>query len=64
MVLRVRHTGRILGNLWVALGGDARLKVDVDLGAMLPQEIFRGWRYKTQFWMRDIKIRTNMMTLA
>jgi hypothetical protein len=48
----------------VALGGEARLKVDVDLGAMLPQDIFKGWRYKTQFWARDVKIRTNMTTSA
>ncbi len=50
LLAQVWHTGRILGNFWVALGGEARLKVDVDLGAMLPQDIFKGWRYKTQFW--------------
>jgi hypothetical protein len=64
LLAQVRHTGKILGNFRVALGGDARLKVDVDLGAMIPQDIFRGWWYKTQFWMRDIKIRTNMTTSA
>jgi hypothetical protein len=64
LLAQVRHTGRILGNFRVALGGEARLKVDVDLGAMLPQDIFRDWRYKTQFWARDVKIRTNMTTSA
>jgi hypothetical protein len=64
LLAQVRHTGRILGNFGVALGGEARLKVDVDLGAMLPQDIFKGWRYKTQFWARDVKIRTNMTISA
>jgi hypothetical protein len=32
---------------------------------MLSQDIiFQGWRYRTQFWMRDIKIRTKMTTSA
>jgi hypothetical protein len=60
LMAQVRHTGRILGNFRVALGGEARLKVDVDPGAMVPAEIFRGWRFKTQYWLRDIRIRTNM----
>ena len=60
LLAQVRHTGRVLGSYRVALGGEARLKVDVDLGAMVPQETFSGWRFKTQYWLRDIKIRTNM----
>jgi hypothetical protein len=60
LLAQVRHTGRILGNFRVALGGEARLKVDVDLGAMVPVEVFAGWRFKTQYWLRDIRIRTNM----
>jgi hypothetical protein len=60
LLAQVRHTGRILGNFRVALGGEARLKVDVDLGAMVPVEVFAGWRFKTQFWLRDVRIRTNM----
>jgi hypothetical protein len=27
---------------------------------MVPVEVFAGWRFKTQFWLRDIRIRTNM----
>jgi hypothetical protein len=42
LLAQVRHTGRILGNFRVALGGEARLKVDVDLGAMVPVDVFRG----------------------
>ena len=60
LLAQVRHTGRILGNFRVALGGEARLKVDVDLGAMVPVDVFNGWRFKTQYWLRDIRIRTNM----
>ncbi len=60
LLAQVRHTGRILRNFRVALGGEARLKVDVDLGAMVPVEVFAGWRFKTQFWLRDVRIRTNM----
>jgi hypothetical protein len=41
-----------------------REKVDVDLGAMVPVEVFAGWRFKTQFWLRDIRIRTNMTSSA
>jgi hypothetical protein len=60
LLAQVWHTGRILGNFRVALGGEARLKVDVDLGAMVPVEVFTGWRFKTQYWLRHIRIRTNM----
>jgi hypothetical protein len=42
LLAQVRHTGRILGNFRVALGGEARLKVNVDLGAMVPVEVFTG----------------------
>jgi hypothetical protein len=64
LMAQVRHTGRMLGNFRIALGGEARLKVDVDLGALLPRDAFRGWRYRTQYWLRDIKIRTNMTSSA
>ena len=64
LLAQVRHTGRILGNFRVSLGGVDRLKVDVDLGAMIPQQAFSGWRYKTQYWLRDIRIRTNMTSSA
>jgi hypothetical protein len=60
LLAQVQHTGRILRNFRVALGGEARLKVDMDLGAMVPVEVFAGWRFKTQYWLRDIRIRTNM----
>jgi hypothetical protein len=60
LLTQVRHTGRMLNNFRVALEGEARLKVDVDLGAMVPREVFRGWRFRTQYWPRDIRICTNM----
>ncbi len=40
------------------------IKVDVDLGAMVPRETFHGWRFRTQYWARDIKIWTNMTSSA
>jgi hypothetical protein len=64
LLAKVRHTGRMLNSFRIALGGEARLKVDVDLGAMIPKEIFRGWRFRTQYWPRDIRIRTNMSSSA
>jgi hypothetical protein len=64
LLVQVRHTGRMLSNFRIGLGGEARIKVDVDLGAMVPRETFQGWRYRTQYWARDIKIRTNMTTSA
>ncbi len=33
LMVQVRHTGRMLSNFRIGLGGEARLKVDVDLGA-------------------------------
>jgi hypothetical protein len=51
LMAQVRHTGRMLGNFRIALGGEARLKVDVDLGSLLPRDVFRGWRYRTQYWL-------------
>jgi hypothetical protein len=62
LMVQVRHTGRMLSNFRIGLGGEARLKVDVDLGAMIPREALHRWRSRTQYWPRDIKIRTNMMT--
>jgi hypothetical protein len=50
----------MLSNFRIGLGGKARIKVDVDLGAMVPRDTFRGWRFRTQYWARDVKIRTNM----
>jgi hypothetical protein len=62
LMVQVRHTGRMLSNFRIGLGEEARLKVDVDLGAMVPREVFHGWRFRTQYWPRDVKIRTNMTT--
>jgi hypothetical protein len=42
LLAQVGHTGRILGNFRGALGGDSRLGLDVDLGAMMPQQVFLG----------------------
>jgi hypothetical protein len=64
LMVQVRHTGRMLNNFRIGLGGEARIKVDVDLGAMVPKDTFRGWRFRTQYWARDIKIRTNMTSSA
>jgi hypothetical protein len=64
LMAQVRHTGRMLGNFRIALGGEARLKIDMDLGAMIPRDVFRGWRFRTQYWLRDIKIRTNLTSSA
>jgi hypothetical protein len=64
LLVQVRHTGRMLSNFRIGLGGEARIKVDVDLGAMVPRDTFHGWRFRTQYWARDIKIRTNMTTSA
>jgi hypothetical protein len=64
LLVQVRHTGRMLSNFRIRLGGEARIKVDVDLGAMVPRDTFNGWRFRTQYWSRDIKIRTNMTTSA
>jgi hypothetical protein len=64
LMAQVRHTGRMLGSFRIAIGGEARLKVDVDLGAMIPRDVFHGWRFRTQYWPRDIKIRTNLTSSA
>jgi hypothetical protein len=29
---------------------------------MIPREALHGWRFRTQYWPRNIKIRTNMTT--
>ncbi len=47
LMVQVRHTGRMLSNFRIGLGGEARLKVDVDLGAMIPREALHGWRFRT-----------------
>ncbi len=38
--------------------------MDVDLGAMVPREALHGWRFCTQYWPQEIKIRPNMTTLV
>ncbi len=45
-MVQVRHTGRMLRNFRIGLGGEARLKVDVDLGAMVP----RDYQLSTNIW--------------
>jgi hypothetical protein len=64
LMAQVRHTGRMLSNFRIALGGKARLKVDVDLGSLVPRDVFRVWRFRTQYWLLDIRIRTNMTSSA
>ena len=59
---QVRDNGRILDNFLIKLGGSDILSIEADLGAIIPNPIFKGWTYHSQVWPRDIVIRTNITT--
>jgi hypothetical protein len=61
---QLRNTGRILDNFRCVLGGSRHLEIDASLMDMIPNECFRGWRYKTQKSPGEVVIRKNMFSSA
>ncbi len=45
---QLRNTGRILDHFRCVLGGSKHLEINASLMDMIPNECFRGWRYRTQ----------------
>jgi hypothetical protein len=64
LMAQMRPNGRVLDHWRFAVGGNAALDIDVMLEQIIPGPAAfpHGWRYKTQFWPRDVAIRRNMTT--
>ncbi len=61
---QLRNTVRILDNFRCVLGGSKHLEIDASLMDMIPNECFRGWRYRTQKSPGEVVIRKNMFSSA
>jgi hypothetical protein len=61
---QLRNTGRILDNFRCVLGGSKHLEINASLMDMIPNECFRGWRYRTQKSPGEVVIRKNMFSPA
>ena len=61
---QLRPTGRILDHFRAMLGGSKILDINVSLSDMIPTDLFKGWRYKTQKHPRDLLLRRNMLSTA
>jgi hypothetical protein len=61
---QLRNTGRILDNFRCVLGGSKHLEINASLTDMIPNECFRGWRYRTQKSPAEVVIRKNMFSSA
>jgi hypothetical protein len=44
---QLRPTGRMLDHFRCVLGGSKHLEINASLMDMIPNECFRGWRYRT-----------------
>jgi hypothetical protein len=62
LLAQVRPNGRIMDHFRIALGGTSLLEVDTVLGNIIPFPALNNYRFKFQFWARDIAIRRNMTT--
>jgi hypothetical protein len=54
--------GRILEAFRAVIGGTKPLEVDASLMDMIPNPVFREWRYRTRKQLSDIYIRRNMLS--
>jgi hypothetical protein len=61
---QLRPTGRMLDHFRCVLGGSKHLEINASLMDMIPNECFRGWRYRTQKSPSEINIRRNMFSTA
>jgi hypothetical protein len=62
LLAQVRPNGRIMDHYRITLGGTSLLEVDTVLGNIIPFPALNNYRFKFQFWARDIAIRRNMTT--
>ena len=59
---QLRPTGRILDHFRAVIGGTRILEIDASLSDMIPNPVFRGWRFRTQKQPGDVQIRRNMLS--
>ena len=62
LLAQVRNNGRILDHHRIVLGGSKLQTILVPLTKMMQLPSLSGWRFKFQFWPRDVTIRRNMST--
>jgi hypothetical protein len=64
LLAQLRPSGRILDHFQVTLDGSAAISQEPDLGQLIPSSVFKGYKLAFQYWLRDIRIRRNMMSSA
>jgi hypothetical protein len=62
LLAQVRPNGRVMDHFRITLGGSSLLEVDTVLSSLIPFPALDNYRFKFQFWPRDVAIRRNMTT--
>ena len=62
LMAQVRPSGKICDDFLLRLSGEKKVDVDFPLNILMPHDVFRKYRFKFQYWAKDINIRKNMMT--
>ena len=60
MLAQIRDNGRILDHHRLVLGGSSIQESSISMTKMFSMPSLAGWKYKFQFWPRDVTIRRNM----
>jgi hypothetical protein len=62
LMAQIRPNGRVMDHFRIAVGGSSLLEVDKPLSALIPAASLDRYKFKFQFWARDVAIRRNMTT--
>ena len=62
LLAQMRDNGRILDHWRLTVGGNKVQQILVPMTEMFELPSLSSWRYKMQFWARDVHIRRNMTT--
>jgi hypothetical protein len=62
LMAQIRPNGRVMDHFRIALGGSSLLEVNKSLSAIIPAPSLDKYKFRFQFWARDVAIRRNMMT--
>ncbi len=62
LMAQFRPNGRVMDHFRIAVGGSSLLEVNKPLSSIIPTVALDKYKFKYQFWARDIAIRRNMTT--
>ena len=60
LLAQIRDNGRILDHSRLVLGGSAIQSAAIQMTSMFSLPSLTGWKFKFQYWPRDVTIRRNM----